>query len=161
MKRSYVSVLVFLVVYSISHAVGIGAAGEPVVLEPYQVEERPFGFLGIKHATVSLSPLKLIVGMNAVKFLQIDELEAESPGTAAGVLPGDRIVNIDGVAITKMGLRKLKRMNRELEVGQKLRVEVLRPSDGSIRVIDVTVPPRAKKPQLSVELSRSGQLGAG
>ena len=98
---------------------------------------------------MSLSPLKLIVGMNAVKFLQIDELEAGSPGIAAGVLSGDRIVSIDGVAISKMGLGKLKRMNRELEVGQKLRVEVFRPSDGSIRKIEVTVPPRVKKPNQS------------
>src|SRR6185369_15947782 len=107
-----------------------GASGEaqekPVMLTPYNVEVRPFGFLGIKHATLSLS---------SVKFLQIDELEPGSPGIAAGVLPGDRIVSIDGVAITKIGLRKLKRMNRELEVGQKLRVEVLRPGDGSMRTI--------------------------
>ena len=146
MKHLHISVLVFVVVCLMSRAVGAGVDEKPVVLEPYRVEERPFGFLGIKHATVSLSPLKLMVGMNAVKFLQIDELEAGSPGVAAGVLRKDRIVSIDGVAITKMGLGKLKRMNRELEVGQKLRVEVLRPSDGSTRMVEITVPPRAKKP---------------
>src|SRR5450432_2079414 len=84
------------------------AQEKPVILPPYNVEARPFGFLGIKHATISLSPLKLVVGMNSIKFLQIDELEPVSPGIAAGVLPGDRIVSIDGIAITKIGLRKLK-----------------------------------------------------
>ncbi len=121
------------------------APEKPVTLAPYKVEARPFGFLGIKHATLSLSPLKLLVGMDSVKFLQIDELEPGSPGIAAGVQRGDRIVSIDGVAITKIGLRKLKRMNRELEVGQTLRVEVLRPSDGSTRLIEVVVPPRVKR----------------
>lgn len=121
-------------------------AGPPVVLPPYRVEERPFGFLGIQHATVSLHPLKLIVGMKPVKFLQIDALEPGSPGVAAGIEPGDRIARIDGVPIGKFGLRELKRMNRELEVGRVLLIDVWRPRDGSTRTLEIVVPPRAPAP---------------
>lgn len=143
--KAFLAFILVLLVGALPGSAEPGDREKPVILEPYKVEERPFGFLGIKHATVSLNPLKLMVGMNSVKFLQIDELEPGSPGVAAGVLPGDRIVSIDGTAVTKIGLMKLRRMNRELEVGQKLRVEILRPSDRSVRVLEVIVPRRAKQ----------------
>lgn len=132
---------------SIGHATEPPPATAPVVLETYDVKERPFGFLGIKHATIAVHPLKLIVGMKALRFLQIDELEPGSPGIAAGILPGDRIESIDGVAITQFGLRKLKRMGTEIEAGTHLRVEFLRPSDGSRRTVEIIVPSRPKSPQ--------------
>lgn len=155
MKPIQVAVLAFVVTCVLGRAAGAGE--KPLVLEPYKVEARPFGFLGVKHATVSLNPWKLVVGMNSVRFLQIDELEAGSPGIAAGVQPGDRIVSIDGVPVSKIGLLKLRRMNRELEVGQKLQIEILRPSDGSKRVLEVIVPPRVKQrnQQITTDNSRA------
>ena len=136
--------LILLLSSLIGLAAEANAAENPVELPPYSIEERPFGFLGIKHATVSINALKFVVGMKSIKFLQIDELEPNSPGIAAGVLPGDRIASIDGVPITQFGVRKLRRMNTDLTVGQKLKVEVVRPSDNSIRTLEITVPPRTK-----------------
>lgn len=147
MKSRLLVILLLVVSPSILPATEPPPTAAPVVLETYNVKERPFGFLGIKHATIALHPLKLIVGMKSLRFLQIDELEPGSPGIAAGIQPGDRIVSIDGVKITEIGLRRLKRMGREIEAGAHLRVEFLRPSDGSTRLVEITVPPRPKRPQ--------------
>jgi len=120
--------------------------GEPVKLAPYQVKEKPFGFLGVRHATLVVNMWKFVVGMNSVRYLQINELEPSSPGVAAGVLPGDRLISIDGVSIENFGVRKLRRMGNEVEVGRKIVVEILRPSDGSRRTIEVIVAPKPKQP---------------
>ena len=84
--------------------------------------------------------------MNAVRFVQIEELFPESPGIAAGVRPGDRVTSIDGVAISKFGLRKLRRMGTEVEVGQKMKVEIFRPSDASRHVFDIVIPKKPPEP---------------
>ena len=140
--RLAVGALVFLALSN----VGILANDQPVKLAPYTVEARPFGFLGIKHASIGINPFKLIVGMNSVRFLQINELDPESPGITAGVKAGDRVVSIDGVPITKFGLNKLRHMGENVEVGQKIIVEVIRPSDGSKRMMEVVVTKKAKVP---------------
>jgi predicted metalloprotease with PDZ domain len=145
--RLAVAALVFFALSS----VGFPANDQPVKLAPYTVEARPFGFLGIRHAAIGINPLKLIIGMNAVRFLQINELDPKSPGIAAGVKPGDRIVSIDGIPITKIGLNKLRHMGENVEVGQKIIVEVLRPSDGSKRVMEVVVTERAKVPNQAAQ----------
>lgn len=66
------------------------------------------------------------------------------PGIAAGVKAGDRIISIDGIQITKFGVQKLRRMGEDVVVGQKIMVEVMRPSDGSTRTMVVVV---SRKPK--------------
>jgi S1-C subfamily serine protease len=145
MKLYIIAIVTVLILPFACHA-KTESQDEPVKLAPYKVEVTPFGFLGIKHATISLNPWKLVVGMKSVRFLQIDELDPNSPGVAAGVLPGDHVVSIGGVAVTSIGLRKLRHMGDEVEVGQKITVEVLRPSDGSKRILEVIVPKKPKQP---------------
>lgn len=135
--------------------------GEPVIMAPFAVKEPPFGFLGIKHATVVFNPWKFCVGMNSVRFLQIDELDPSSPGVAAGIRPGDRIVSIDGVPIISFGLRKLRRLGDEVVVGQKIVIELLRPGDKSKLIMEVTVPKKPSKPKTPVATIMSATLIAG
>jgi membrane-associated protease RseP (regulator of RpoE activity) len=87
--------------------------------------------------------------MNCVRFFQINELEPESPGIAAGIKAGDRVVSIDGIPVTKFGVRTLRRMGDDVKVGQKIIVQVLRPTDGSVRVMEVTVARKLKMPNQS------------
>jgi membrane-associated protease RseP (regulator of RpoE activity) len=142
--KSPFPLFVFLVVAALSPYAEASSDEHPQELAPYVVNESPFGFLGVKHATIGINPFKMIVGMNSVKLLQIDELDPSSPGIAAGVKAGDRIISIDGIQITKFGVQKLRRMGEEVVVGQKIVVEVMRPSDGSTRTMVVVVSTKPK-----------------
>jgi predicted metalloprotease with PDZ domain len=124
----------------------IGAAQEPeqpVKMAPYRVEERPFGFLGIVRATIAMNPWKLMVGMKAIRYVQIDELDPQSPGISAGIVSGDRIVSINGVSVSTMGMKQLHRIGSDVEAGQKISLEIFRPRDGKVRPVEVLVPGKA------------------
>jgi membrane-associated protease RseP (regulator of RpoE activity) len=121
-------------------------AEQPNQMAPYTVKESPFGFLGIKHASIGINPFKFLVGMDSVNFLQIDELDPLSPGIAAGIKAGDRIVTIDKVPVTKFGVMKLRHLGDTVEVGQRFVIETFRSSDNSTRTMEVVVPRKPKMP---------------
>ena len=114
-------------------------------MEPYTVRESPFGFLGVRRASVSLNPLKWMVGMACVQKVQIDELDPRSPCIPLGVKPGDQITAINGVPVTRFGVGSLRKFGSELLVGQKVAFDVLRPSSGVTRSLVMVVAPRPKE----------------
>jgi membrane-associated protease RseP (regulator of RpoE activity) len=118
-------------------------------MAPYTVKENPLGFLGIKRATIGINPFKFLVGMDSVKILQIDELDPLSPGVAAGIKAGDRIVTIDKVPVTKFSVSKLRHFGDTVEVGQRIAIETLRLSDNSTRTMEFVVARKPKTPNQS------------
>ena len=143
--RSPACTFVLMTLAGILPLAAASAEDQPQTGPAYVVNESPFGFLGVRHATIRVSALKFLTGMNSVTMLQIDELDPLSPGIAAGVKAGDRIISIDGVSITKFGIHKLRRMGDEVVAGQKIVVDVMRPSDASVRTMVVVV---ARKPKI-------------
>jgi membrane-associated protease RseP (regulator of RpoE activity) len=121
-------------------------------MEPYTVKESPFGFLGIKHAYIGMNPLKFIVGLDSIAVFQINELDPMSPAIAAGIKPGDRVISINGVSITKFSVAKLRRIGEHVEVGQKFELEVQRPSDNSTATMEVIVIKKPSPPRSPVDL---------
>jgi S1-C subfamily serine protease len=134
-----------LLLASIAWVAGANAADtrvantDPVKLETYTVSEAPFGYLGIKHASVVLSPWRLLTFRGGVKYLQIDELYPDSPGLSAGIMPGDRIIGLNGVPIKRWSFRRLKAFGETVEVGRNVILEILRPPETTSRQVAVTI----------------------
>jgi membrane-associated protease RseP (regulator of RpoE activity) len=148
MKASFV-IYVLAVLPSLALYADTSPAEQPSQMAPYIVKESPLGFLGIRHATIGINPFKFLVGMDSVKILQIDELDPLSPGIAAGIKAGDRIVTIDKVPITKFSVSKLRHFGDTVEVGQRIVVETLRLSDNSTRTMEFVVAKKPKTPNQS------------
>ena len=122
---------------------------EAAKLAPLVVNEAPFGYLGIKHATARFDVFRLITFRGGLAYLQVDELYPDSPGLAAGIRQGDRIVAVDGKATREWTFSKLKYFGDTLEAGQHIALELYRPSDGSTIRVEVVVSKRPKTKPVS------------
>ena len=122
---------------------------EPAKLAPLVVNEAPFGYLGIKHATAKFDVFRLVTFRGSLAYLQVDELNPDSPGLAAGIRQGDRIVAVNGKATREWSFSKLKYFGETLEAGQHVPVELYRPSDGSTVQVEVVVSKRPKTKPVS------------
>lgn len=119
-------------------------ADRPVEMKPMVVSEAPFGYIGVKHATVSLSIFRLLTFRGSIRFLQIDALAPDSPGVRAGIRPGDRILALNGMPLTEWSLGRLKRYGEQVVVGQKIVLSVARPPDYIPMPVTVVI---TKKPR--------------
>jgi C-terminal processing protease CtpA/Prc len=112
---------------------------EPTALGPYVVSATPFGYLGVKHATARFDLLRFVTFRGGLAYLQIDELFPDSPGVTAGIRQGDRIIGVNGKPIGKWSFSQLKSFGETVEVGQHVKVELYRPSDGSTMLFEIIV----------------------
>jgi len=91
-----------------------------------------YGF-GVKAETAGfLSPV--------LEQVTIASVRPGSPAAAAGLLAGDRIVDIDGQPVKGAAARPMAARLRDVSVGQHLRLGVLRA--GGRVVVDMTAAPR-------------------
>jgi membrane-associated protease RseP (regulator of RpoE activity) len=120
-------------------------------LPPFVVSTNPFGYIGIKRATVVCHPWKFVTFQRAVRFVRIDEIYPESPATRAGVVIGDQIVGINGIPIPKWSMHELNRLGNETEVGRRISAEIVHPSNGTLRKVEVIVAKKPKEPNKSPE----------
>lgn len=116
---------------------------EPIRLDPYVVPASPFGYIGVKHGTARFDLLRFVTFRGGLAYLQIDELFPDSPGLIAGIRQGDRIIGVNGKPIGKWSFSQLKYFGQTVEVGQRVKVEIFRPTDGTTTLFEVVV---AKKP---------------
>jgi S1-C subfamily serine protease len=131
---------------------GVGRAEDagPVPMKPYVVSESPFGYLGIRHASLEVDGWKFVTGRNSIKFLQVDELDPASSAVSQGVRAGDRIIALNGVPMSGWALMPLRRLGQELTVGQKVAAVMFRPSEKKTWTVEFVVmrkPARAAPPR--------------
>ncbi len=102
---------------------------EPTVYEDMQAEtEGKFGGLGI------------VISVSKEGYITVVAPMEDTPGAKAGLLPGDRIIKIDGRTTEKMSLQEAVKQLRG-EPGTKVTIGVFRPKakDPSERMKDHTV----------------------
>lgn len=99
-----------------------------LIMEPYNVEENPLGYFGIKNGKYHFNLWKFITFRNGLEYIEIREIYPNSPAARAGVVPEDRIVSVNGLAIREWSFPRLKRLVTDAEVGSTIVVEIIRPS---------------------------------
>ena len=102
---------------------------EPAVYEDMQSEtEGKFGGLGI------------VISMSKEGYITVVAPMEDTPGAKAGLLPGDRIIKIDGRSTEKMPLQEAVKQLRG-EPGTKVTITVFRPKakDPGDRIKDHTI----------------------
>lgn len=99
-----------------------------VIMEPYKVEGNPLGYFGIKNGKYQFNFWKFITFRKGLEYIEILETFPDSPATRAGVVAGDRIVSVNGLAIREWSFSRLKRLVTDAEVGTTIVVEIIRPS---------------------------------
>jgi S1-C subfamily serine protease len=120
----------------VSPAARADGTDAPKKLEPYQVHERPLGFVGVRRATVSLRLLQALVGKPSVETLEVNELDPNSPALLAGVQKGDLITAINGRPITEFTLSGLKHMGDSLSAGDHMAIDVQRKGEKTPRHVE-------------------------
>jgi membrane-associated protease RseP (regulator of RpoE activity) len=111
--------------------------GAPVVLEPYVVDGAPLGYFGIKRAMLHFNFWRLVTFRKGLRFIEIQEVHDGSPVALAGVLPGDRIVAVNGRPMNEWSLAKLERLYADAEIGTIIAADIVRP--GTERKLRVEV----------------------
>jgi S1-C subfamily serine protease len=119
---------------------------DPQRLAPYEVTASPLGYLGIKRGSARYDLFRLITFRSGPAFVRVDELDPDSPALAAGIKPGDWIMEINGRAIGKWSFSQLRHFGETVEVGQHILVDIYRPSDHSDIHAEVVV---ARKPKVA------------
>ena len=99
-----------------------------VIMEPYKVEGNPLGYFGIKNGRYQFNFWKFITFRKGLENIEILETFPDSPAARAGVVAGDRIVSVNGLAIREWSFSMLKRLVTDAEVGTTIVVEIIRPS---------------------------------
>jgi C-terminal processing protease CtpA/Prc len=97
-------------------------------MEPYKVEGNPLGYFGIKNGKYQFNFWKFITFRKGLEYIEIRETFPDSPAARAGVVAGDRIVSVNGLAIREWSFSRLKRLVTDVEVGATIVVEIIRPS---------------------------------
>jgi hypothetical protein len=97
-------------------------------MEPYNVEENPLGYCGIKNGKYHFNLWKFITFRTGLEYIEIREIYPNSPAARAGVVPEDRIVSVNGLAIREWSFSRLKRLVTDAEVVTTTVVEIIRPS---------------------------------
>ena len=99
-----------------------------VIMEPYKVEGNPLGYFGIINGKYQFNFWKFITFRKGLEYIEIRETFPDSPAARAGVVAGDRIVSVNGLAIREWSFSMLKRLVTDAEVGTTIVVEIIRPS---------------------------------
>ena len=113
-------------------------------MAPYSVSASPFGYLGIKKATLQYGSVLRFITFRGPKYLKVDELYPDSPGLAAGIEIGDWIVGIDGKPIGQWSMTQLMHFAETVEANQIVKIEVLRGPNRDPMIFNVRV---AKQPK--------------
>lgn len=118
-------------------AAAIAAPGAPVVLEPYVVDGAPLGYFGIKRAMLHFNFWRLVTFRKGLRFIEIQEVHEGSPVDLAGVLPGDRIVAVNGRPMNEWSMAKLERLYADAEIGTIIAADIVRPGTGQKLRVEV------------------------
>ena len=108
-----------------------------LIMEPYNVEENPLGYFGIKNGKYHFNLWKFITFRTGLEYIEIREIYPNSPAARAGVVPEDRIVSVNGLAIREWSFPRLKRLVTDAEVGSTIVVEIIRPSTRKHMLLEV------------------------
>jgi C-terminal processing protease CtpA/Prc len=111
----------------------------PVRMAPVSVTAGPLGFLGIKcDVDADAGFFGHVSNTTRIKGMVIAEVIRNSPAQAAGLMPKDRVLQIDGTPITDYTIGALKGV-RGKEKGDKM-VFVVCDADSRIpRTVEITV----------------------
>lgn len=115
----------------------------PVKLEPVQVEEAPFGSLGI--SARARSTFWSIVNKDAkIKNMTVTEVASGSVADEKGLRAGDEVVKIDGTSIKDWSVRDITELWYQKEVGTLISFEITRGEAKEPKMFDL---PIVKKPE--------------
>src|SRR5262245_35452567 len=95
----------------------------PVKLTPVEVREKPFGELGI-NATCRTTWLALVSNDAKIQDMVITEIVQKSIAEKSGLKLRDRVVAIDGIAVSDLSVRDVIQIWHEKGVGDHVRFEI-------------------------------------
>jgi C-terminal processing protease CtpA/Prc len=128
-------------------AISAAKAESPVVMAPIAVTAGPLGYLGITFdLDVDVGLFSRVSDATRIKSMVVSAVTRHSPAEMAGLMPKDRVLRIDGVAISGYTIGALKGI-REKEKGDKATFVVESPGSKAERTIDVVVGARPPSPR--------------
>jgi C-terminal processing protease CtpA/Prc len=112
---------------------------QPVVMAPVAVNAGPLGYLGITFdLDVDAGLFSRVSDTTRIKAMVVAAITKGSPAEAAGLVPKDRVLRIDGITITQYTIGALKGI-REKEKGDKAEFVVVAAGSNAVRTVDVIV----------------------
>jgi C-terminal processing protease CtpA/Prc len=91
----------------------------PTVMAPFAVTAGPLGYLGITFdLDVEVGFFSRVSDGSRIKSMIVAAVTKNSPSDIAGLVPGDRVLRIDGIRITDYTIGSLK-VIRDKERGDK------------------------------------------
>lgn len=115
-------------------------------MAPMAVTAGPLGYLGITFdLDVDAGFFSRVSDKTRIKAMVIAAVAKDSPAELAGLMPKDRVLKIDGIAITEYTIGALKGM-REKEKGDRAEFVVSAQGTGVQRTVGVVVATR-KQPR--------------
>jgi C-terminal processing protease CtpA/Prc len=142
MKNRFVLILVLA---SMAGARATAEDAAPVQMAPVTVKAGALGFIGVR-LSVSTGMLGLISTNAPITELVIVEVLRDSAAQRAGLVAQDRILQIDGVPITKYSINGLREMG-DREKGDTIEFVVRSPESKAPRTVQVTLGARKIAPR--------------
>jgi S1-C subfamily serine protease len=129
----------FLALAGVASAQTAAKDQQPVVMAPVAVTAGPLGYLGITFdLDVDVGLFSHVSNATRIKSMVVASVTKNSPAEIAGQLPKDRVLKIDGAAITDYTIGLLKGI-REKEKGDTAEFVVMAADSKTERTVDIIV----------------------
>lgn len=99
------------------------AAEQPTRLDPYQVDETPFGHLGLNSYAYFIGINYLVGGTPSTPWI-VYGVYAGSPAHRAGIVVGDQIMAINGESVEKISRRQIRKLFGDSTAGTSVELEL-------------------------------------